>query len=137
MKLIDKETLAEIVLTDDLLWADELDWVPVVASKQFTLTGALLIEQGVKQFGRPLTLKSPDSELGWVTRDTVTALRAAAGILNRKFTLQLEYAADIRAFTVMFDHEANPVQAVPVLGFASPNGTDYFTITIILVEVQA
>ena len=44
MKLIDQVTLAEIQLPNDLLWQDELSWVPVKTQKDYSVTGALIVQ---------------------------------------------------------------------------------------------
>lgn len=135
MKLIDNITAAVIDLPDDLLWKDELDWLPVVAENTYSLTGSLIIELATKLAGRPITLEPPEIELAWVLRSTVAALRTAASIAARKFTLVLEYPTDTRQFTVVFDHSANPLEAVPVKGFPDHEDGAYFRVKIKLLEV--
>ncbi|WP_420795629.1 hypothetical protein, partial [Endozoicomonas atrinae] len=62
--------LDSITLPDDLLWINEFDWNPVEQSQERTLTGALLIQEQSKQYGRSIEL-SGGQDAGWVTRSTV------------------------------------------------------------------
>lgn len=135
MKLTDQVTLQELTLPNDLMWGDELAWTPVTATNTYTLTGALVIEQGVRLAGRPFTLQSPDLELAWVTRQTVQTLLAWSAIAGRKFTLGLQYPSDTRQFTVAFDHSQDPVAAQPVKGFPGHNLGDWFHVTLKFLEV--
>lgn len=136
MKLVDNTTSAQIVLPD-LLWQDEFDWVPVTSTNTYALTGSLIIEQSEMLAGRPFTLVSPQTDMGWITRVQLTALKTAASILERKFTLHLEYPSDMRTFVVSFDHSEDPVQAVPVKGFPEHVDGAYYTLTLKLIEVPA
>lgn len=136
MKLVDNTTSAEILLPD-LLWDDEFKWNPVSSVKTWTLSGSLVVEQFEKLEGRPVTLRSPGDDMGWITRLQLTALQTAASLLDRKFTLHLEYSPDVRTFVVAFDHDSNnPVEAVPVKGFPHHVEDERFTVTLRLIEVD-
>jgi hypothetical protein len=136
VKLKDLVTLQEISLSNDMLWSNEFDWAPVASTNTYTLTGALIIEQGTKQAGRAITLTA-DPEMAWVTRATLELLRAAAAIQYRKFTLTLEYPTDTRAFTVIFDNTSGPVKATPAKGFPGHKAGDWFRIELKFLEVPA
>lgn len=135
MKLVALAGGGEIALPNDLLWEDELSWVPPAAKETYSLTGALIVEMAARQAGRPITLRSADESMGWVTRETVAQLRAWASVLDKKYRLVLEYPTDTRTFVVMFKHSATPVEARPVKGFPGHEDEDYFTVTIRLMEV--
>ena len=66
-----------VTLPDALSWADEYAWSPVEQAKTYTTTGALLIEEGVKQAGRPITLEGSEDST-WCTRALVDQLHAWA-----------------------------------------------------------
>lgn len=134
MRLIDQVTLEELPLPNDLLWTDEFQWTPVQATNTYTLTGALIIEQGVRQAGRPITLAA-DPDMAWVTRATVQKLRDWSAIAGRKFKLVLEYATDVRQFVVVFRHEGDPVGAAPVKGFPGHADGDWFRVSLKFIEV--
>jgi len=135
MKLVNPTTLAEILLPDDLLWSDELNWVPLVGNESYALNGALIVEQAVKQAGRPMTMKYPDREMSWVTRETVEALRSWASVANKTYSLVFEYPSDTRSFDVVFRHSEAAVEAEPVKGFPGHDDTDYFLPTIRFIQV--
>lgn len=127
---------SDIILPNDLLWVDEHNWSPVAADGDYSLTGALIIEKSLKLAGRPITLRSPGDGLGWILRPVVLALNSAAEDPALELILQLQYPADTRSFTVMFDHsQKSPVSASPVKGFPQHDAEDYFTVTINLIEI--
>ena len=122
-------------LPDDLLWADEHAWSPAVASVSYLLTGALLVQSATRQAGRPITLVGP-SDMAWVTRATVATLHnwAAAPLAaaSGRFELTLR---DARVFTVAFRHANTAIDAEPVLGFPAQSDTDFYRITLRLMQL--
>lgn len=78
-------------------WADELDYSPIAQSTpSYSLTGALIIEQGTKRAGRPITLVGDDV---WLSLDTVQALGRLAD--KAAFVMRL-HTPDDRVFSVLF-----------------------------------
>lgn len=134
MRLIDQTTLQTIILPNDLLWADEFEWSAVESTNTYTLTGSLIVEQGVKQAGRPISLRA-EPDMAWVTRATVDQLRAAAAIAGRQFQLVLEYPNDTRTFLVIFDTTSNPISAAPVKGFPGHSASDFFRVELKFLEI--
>lgn len=52
-----KDTGASVRLPQDMRWEDEFSWNKVAqAAPQRTLSGGLVIQQGIKANGRPITL---------------------------------------------------------------------------------
>ena len=137
MKLINNQNLLELDLPNDLDWIDEFNWSPVQASNHYTITGALVIEQGVKQAGRPITLKSPEDGLGMVPRSTLATMRAWASIRGTRYTLKLERPADTRSFLVEFDLTGGLIEANPARGFTFHDPSEEFYITVRFIEVSA
>lgn len=135
MYLKNLATGVALPLPDDLLWADEHAWSPAVASVSYLLTGALLVQSATRQAGRPITLVGP-SDMAWVTRATVATLHnwAAApfSASSGRFELTL---ADARAFTVAFRHTDTAIEAEPVLGFPAQSDTDFYRITLRLMQL--
>lgn len=129
-----------LTLPDDLLWSDEHAWSPAVSSVSYLLTGALLVQSAVRQAGRPITLVgAPD--MAWVTRAVVGALQvwAAAPLASTttnnstgRFELTL---ADGRVFTVAFRHFETAVEAEPVTGFPALSDSDFYRLTLRLMEI--
>lgn len=121
-----------VTLPDALNWVDEYTWSPVVQSKSYTTTGALLIEEGVRQAGRPITLEGSE-DTTWCTRALVDQLHAWAQTTGVTLTLTLRGMAR----TVTFDHENGALQGLPVLFFedGSIASTDWYVPTLRFIEL--
>lgn len=98
-----------LTLPPDLLWVDQYGWQQVVQSKEYTTTGALVLEAFAKQSGQPMTLKG-EQDRAWCERGTLKTLRAWASVPG----LQLSLAHRGTAYTVAFDHDAAPITAEPL-----------------------
>lgn len=120
-----------IVLPDDLLWIDEHAWTPAIARVEYLLTGALLVESAARSAGRPITLKA-EPDMAWITRAVLDALYIWASEPNRTFQLELH---DGRSFTVAFRHHESALEAEPVLGFPSRSASDWYCVSLRLMEV--
>ena len=122
--------LGTVSLPADMLWIDEFNWPTVIRSTEYTLTGAMIVDIGQRQAGRPITLAGA-ADGGWVTRATVDALRVLACELPGQFVLTL---ADTRSFTVTFAPE-DAIHAEPLYPVADP-GVDFpYFCTVKLIEV--
>jgi hypothetical protein len=136
MKLINTSTAEVLVLPNDMLWENEFDWSPVLSDQAYSTTGALFIDQWVKQAGRPISLRAAEEDMGWVRRSVAQTLIAWAAAANLQLQLVFEYPTDVRSFNVVFDGTSGqPVTAVPVTGFPGHNPLDWFRVTIKLTEV--
>lgn len=135
MKLRDLTTNAELALPNDLLWSDEFEWSPVAANNQYSLGGSLIIQQGVRLAGRPISLRPPEQDMAFVPRSTVQTLRDWAAIPGRKFRLTFEYPTDTREFVVVFAHAEDPISAEPAKGFPSHKAADWFRVSPKFIEV--
>jgi len=51
-------TLGAIQIPRGMVWVDEFDWNPVEKSIEYSITGALLIDSGVRLAGRTITLQA-------------------------------------------------------------------------------
>lgn len=135
MQLKNLDTGVALPLPDDLLWSDEHAWSPAVANASYLITGALLIQSATRQAGRPITLVGP-SDMAWVTRAAVNQLHgwAAAPLTahSGRFELTLR---DARVFTVTFRHQEAAIEAEPVLGFPAQADTDFYRITLRLMQI--
>lgn len=121
-------TLGGVTLPDDLQWIDEYAWSPVARTSEYSLTGALIVEEALRLAGRPITL---GGEHVWLHVSTLAALRALSDTPGWTGTLVL---ADGREFTVAFRDEG--VTAEPIF-FESPSGAvdDQWRVTINLQTV--
>lgn len=122
-------TLDAITLPSDLIWTDEFDWSPMQQSEAYTLTGALVLETGLKLKGRPITLAS--GETVWIDRQTLVALYAK---LSSSAVMVLTLN-DARTFNVVFRNGQQPLQAAPVVDYATPDNADFYTLSIQLMQV--
>jgi hypothetical protein len=118
-------TLDALTLPADLIWIDEFDWTPVKQSESYTLTGALVLESGIKQAGRPITLAGTEQS-GWAERTLVKALHALLED-DAVMTLTLH---DSTAYSVKFDHGSQPVQARPIIDFNNPADSDAYSLVV-------
>lgn len=120
--------LATVTLPDNLYWSDEFAWDPNAQQSEYTLTGALIVEESTRQAGRPITLAG-----AWVDRATVQALRALAATPGDIQTLTLP---DARSFQVLFRRGDQAIEAAPIGGpFAAPQAGDRYRLTLRLIEV--
>ncbi len=121
-----------LILPDALNWIDEFSWSPIEQSKTYMSTGALHIEEHVKQAGRPVTLEG-DQKRSWCTRALVKTLKAWAATPN--ITLQLTIRGE--AFEVTFDHEKGALQGFPVMFYVDDwvEDSDKYYPTIRLIEI--
>lgn len=121
-----------LALPADLLWADEYDWHPVQQQKTYTTTGALVLEVGTRQAGRPVTLQGSDTS-AWLSRAACDTLRAWAALAAPAMTLALRGTV----LDVAFDHEKTAFEARPVLQFANGDeaGDDWYVPTLRLIEL--
>jgi len=113
-------------------WVDEYAWSPVQQTKTYTTTGALLIEEGVKQSGRPITLEGA-IEKTWCPRSTVDQLHAWAAMPGIVLSLTLRGVAR----NVTFDHERGALQGLPVqfCDDASITADDWYYPTLRFLEL--
>lgn len=121
-----------VTLPDALNWTDEYTWSSVTQSKSYTTTGALLIEEAVRQAGRPITLEGSE-DTTWCTRALVDQLHAWAQTTG--ITLNLTLRGTAR--TVTFDHEKGALQGLPVLFFedGSIASDDWYVPTLRFIEL--
>lgn len=123
-------TLGSISLPDDLAWEDEFDWTPVEDAIDTALSGALVIQSGTREKGRPITLSGAENH-AWVTRSVVEAIKTMA---DAPGSLTLSYHG--RAFSVRFRYGEKPYSARPVFFYSgTPQADDYYMITLRLMEV--
>ena len=101
----------------------------------YLLTGALLVQSGTRQAGRPITLVGA-ADMAWVTRAIVETLYGWAAdplaVDSGRFELTL---ADARVFIVAFRFGDTAIEAETVMGFPARSDTDYYRLTLRLMEI--
>lgn len=111
----------------DLLWTDEFAWSAVRQSTEVTLTGALVVEEGAQQAGRPITLTD-----GWAPYSLVQQLYALVQQPGQTHTLVLRGVS----YSVMFRHVGGSgLSAEPVIPLLDPDATDQYLITLRMMVV--
>ncbi|MFD1699875.1 hypothetical protein ACFSB1_11105 [Halopseudomonas phragmitis] len=115
---------------DQMEWVDEWDWNPVEQTQERSLTGAMVIQEGGKLYGRPITLQSNGG--AWFTLDTVRALEAKRGALGAVMLLTLPRGD--QHFVTWNRVGGAPVQARPIFRCVDPADTEY-ELTLRLITV--
>lgn len=100
-------TLAGIAIPRGMLWIDEHDWLPVQKEKSYSCEGALMLDVGVKQAGRAITLQGED-DAGWIELSVLNQIYALA---SQPADTHLLVLADGREFDVQFDAVDDAISA--------------------------
>lgn len=104
-------------LDPDLQWTDEFSWSAIEETEERGLTGALIIDIGVKTSGRPITLAPPDDSSAWMPRATISQLQLWEKVPALTMTLQLRGTS----YQVRFRRtDGAPIEADPHEFVANP-----------------
>lgn len=138
MILRDRTNPAQAVqLPKDLLWEDEFQWSKVARNSYYTLTGALVIESSVKQVGRPITLRPPDDQMGWILRSDLLTLLSWTEDPLKEMQLVLEYPGDTRVINCIWrPGDDQPIIAKPVRQWSENQSGDHWLATFKLTEIE-
>ncbi|WP_315338060.1 hypothetical protein [Neisseria sicca] len=80
-----KDTGATVRLPQDMRWEDEFSWNKVAqAAPQRTLSGGLVVQQGIKANGRPITLSG---DWVWLDLGSLRTLRDWTDVPELEMTL--------------------------------------------------
>ena len=121
-------TLNSIPLPEhDTIWIDEFRYSPVNQSVTTTLGGRQVIEESVRQKGRPITL-----EAEWITKATLDLLIAERDTVNNTLVLTV---ADGRTLNVRFKQGSDALGVTEVTDYAEYQADDLFDVTIKLFEI--
>lgn len=119
-----------LALPDNLLWADELEWEPVLQTVTLTFTGVPLVEEWPRLGSRPITYRGGQP---WV-RVTRTALLTLRALLDPLGTIATLTHHDGRTFRVVPRRGgegaiiATPWPVIADSGAANPSGGAYYTL---------
>ena len=134
MRLIRKATNETVPLEDGFLWSDEFSWKSIEQNQERAINGTLIIQEGKKKSGRPITLSPSDSQ-GWIKRSNLSILKDWSALQGEQFTLVFEYPHDTRQFNVIFNHAEGAIDAEPVKGFPTVSENDFYKATLKFIEV--
>lgn len=123
--------LDSVDLDDQFEWADEFDWDPVAQVQERSLSGALLVQEGVKLHGRPVTLQSNGGV--WTPLSVVRQLEVLRDQPGRVMPLVLP---DGREFSVIFDRtQGAPITAKQVHRTVNPGPDEPYDVNLRLITV--
>lgn len=135
-KLTNTLTGAIIELDDELYPSDEHEWSSLVSSTKYALDGTMIVEQSTRLAGRPYTMQAP-SDMGFLTRSTVNALKAERDKLGATFWLDYRADGQVKRVKVMFDTTQEAITARPLKEFISPSLDDLFKVTLRFLEIPS
>jgi len=124
--------LAGLPIPRGMVWSDEFGWSRVQKSLEYSLTGAALIDVGVRLAGRPITLQG-EVEAGWIKRGALVALQALAD--SDPDGEHLLVLADGRTFNVQFAPVELPIEGKPLARPELPVEDYPYIATVRLIEI--
>ena len=134
MKLIRKTTSETIQLEDGFFWSDE-NWAEIQQNQEYAISGALIVQEGRKQAGRPITLQPANKTKGWIKLRDLNRLRLWQN-LQEQFTLRFQWPHDKREFKVIFNHAQGALEAKPIKDSPAVSLDTYFNVTMRFTEVS-
>lgn len=116
---------------EQLEWVDEFDWDAVAQEQERSLAGTLIVQEGVKLHGRPITLASNGA--AWFLLSLVRQLEVLRDEPGRVMPLVLP---DGREFSVIFNRTAGAaLEAKPIERQVNPGPDALYELTIRLITV--
>jgi hypothetical protein len=123
-------TLNGLALPDGLRWSDEFTWSPLQTTRDYSLTGALILQSAERLAGRPITLIGGE-RWAWMIRANLLTLQTLLDTYAASLTLILH---DARSFAVTPVYEGDgPLDATPKAvvqdsGYANPSSSAWYVI---------
>lgn len=136
MKLIRLTTSETVPLEDGFLWPDEFSWKAIEQTQGYAMDGSLVIQEGKKKSGRPITLQPADPQMGWIRLRELRTVLEWSKLQDENFRLQFEQPHDSRQFTVKFNHQDGALEAAPVKGIPAVSLDDYYNVTLRFTELN-
>src|SRR5690606_9907066 len=116
---------------EQLEWTDEFEWDAVAQEQERSLSGALIVQEGVKRYGRAITLASNGG--AWFRLATVRALEALRDQPGKIMQLTLPTGAQHHVTWNRTD--GAPLAATPLFRQVNPGADDLYEITLRLITV--
>ncbi len=136
MKLIRIATSEAVFLENGFFWSDEFDYKPIEQKQQFAVDGTLIIQEGKKKAGRPITLVPATDGMGWIKRRDLSTLQDWSALQDEQFTLEFDYPHDNRRFNVIFNHQEGAItNPKPILGFSPVSDDEFYSATFKFLEL--
>ncbi len=122
-----------VALPNNLDWVDEFNWQPVQQATQYSLSGALLVDEDIRLAGRPITLSPGADNMAAMPKDVLDQIKVWASVVDQQLTLNIS-GTD---YAVRFHHANAAINARPIRGFRVPVGTkhDLWKVTLRFIEV--
>lgn len=121
-----------VTFSDDLIWQDEFAWRPVEHAQDYSITGALIVQNAERLEGQPITLAAPDAESGWLQRSALDQFLAWSATPGKQMTLG--YRGVNR--TVIWRHQDGAIEAAPVVPYADVQAGDFYRATLRLMRIS-
>lgn len=134
MQLTRKSTQETVQLEDGFLWTDE-NWSRIEHTHNYAVDGAFIVQDGVKQSGRPISLEPANKSKGWIKLSDLNVLRQWKD-LREQFTLKFEWPHDQREFNVTFNHKDGALESSPIRGTPAVSNNTYYNVTLRLLELN-
>ncbi len=104
-------------------------------NQEYAISGALIIQEGRKKAGRPITLQPANKTKGWIKLSDLNTLRLWQN-LQEQFKLQFEWPHDQREFNVIWNHKDGALESSTVKGTPATSLDTYFNVTMRFIEVS-
>ena len=116
---------------DQLEWVDEFEWDAVAQEQDRSLAGNLIVQEGLKVYGRPITLSSNGA--AWFVLSLVRQLEILRDQPGRVMPLTLP---DGREFHVIFNRaNGAALEAKPLWRQVNPGPDALYELTLRLITV--
>lgn len=121
-----------LALPADLEWVDEFAWQPVTQAIEYSLSGALIVDVGTRQAGRPITLAGTD-ERCLLRRAALDQINTWAALPGAVLRLTLRGVAR----DVVFRHQDGAVDARQLVAGApiDTDGGGLYAVTLKFMEL--
>ncbi|PTY38550.1 hypothetical protein BGP77_11420 [Saccharospirillum sp. MSK14-1] len=121
-------TLDDIDITN-LLWTDQYLWSSVQQESERSLTGGLIVQEGAKQYGQPITLTN-----SWLPKSAIEALKLKEAQPALEMALTLD---DGTTHAVIFNRSQGAgVEARPVFPSTNAPSDWQYETTIRLLTIE-
>lgn len=119
-----------LTLPQDLIWTDEFAWKKVEQVTEYSSTGALLVDEWVRQAGRPITLTG-SVDYAWCLRPALQTLNAWSHVAGLQMTLSIHGTN----YSVIWNHQEGPISADPVVPYSDPQPEDWYSLVLRFLEL--